>query len=375
MDYPFMEQVEVTVDKVLKDYGYGNVKELPPEERESVLVARCLKGRLQTARRNQVCPRCWLQETHCYCARCPPVEPWLEGLPKDEFDIGQNRGVETLSTTNIRQRHIQKTKLNLIFLIMHYREIFMGVDTAKLILSTFPRSTRLVVSGLPAKYQESMKELEEVLGEVKLQKVIGSGKHQQSMLSQSRKKVLVLFPDDAAKTFEEIQSEYEALVEDRTTRQCNDHEKSDGSPNIDGTENNGWDIVVIDGTWQQARRMKLRYFPPPSKHSCSARYASYQTTRLSPMALQMLDAESAEGDEGSKVKSGHQLRKHSVPWKKIATFEAVRLFLADILASQYPSEVVNEKIGNRKTIPPWTLVQDYLRIANETALDRKGKTW
>jgi DTW domain-containing protein YfiP len=111
------------------------------------------------------------------------------------------------------------------------------------------------------------------------------------------------------------------------------------------------DLIVIDGTWQQARRIKNRYFQSfPS------------TTKLGPAALKAL----SEGDLGQ----GHQLRDHPVTWKKIATFEAVRLFLVDVWANEKDKSAGSKNTGNSSMVEqePWEKVQDYVKIANETTI-------
>jgi DTW domain-containing protein YfiP len=339
----FMRQVEGTVRNVLQVHGPStNIHDLPPDEREAVLISRCLQGRLDDAERLGVCHRCWLQQAYCFCAQCPPLD---EPLSWGRSDVGGG-------TSGRRGKCVPSLTLRRLFLIMHYREIFMAVDTAKLIMAALPQSTRLVVSGIPSKYQESMAELEEALAQAKSPKKRGN--------------FLILFPDDAAKTFDTIVADQRGVGNDYGTH------GSDGSE----SENQQYDIVVIDGTWQQARRMKLRYFPPGS----ATRNPSLppQTVKLGPAALelmQQLQNEHAPSfpDGKSGACDGHQLRKHSVEWKKIATFEAVRLFLADLLQGQSNHDNNDEEV--EEVAPPWIQIKGYLRIANEAALNRKGKGW
>ena len=52
-------------------------------------------------------------------------------------------------------------RVNRIFVLTHHKEIGMFVDTAKLIAMAYPQQTRLVVAGLPARYQAAMKELQQ----------------------------------------------------------------------------------------------------------------------------------------------------------------------------------------------------------------------
>jgi hypothetical protein len=67
------------------------------------------------------CPNCWLQpQSHCICSKCTPISH-------------------------------KPSKLNRIFLLMHYKELMIKVDnTAKLLWAHFPE-TILVVSGISSK--------------------------------------------------------------------------------------------------------------------------------------------------------------------------------------------------------------------------------
>jgi len=67
-DGKFLEQVETTVARVLQDRSVDDVLQLPPNQRETFGVAKHLDKRLQAFRRNNDCPRCWLQKAHCVCS-------------------------------------------------------------------------------------------------------------------------------------------------------------------------------------------------------------------------------------------------------------------------------------------------------------------
>mmetsp|Transcript_48378 Transcript_48378/g.94532 ORF Transcript_48378/g.94532 Transcript_48378/m.94532 type:complete len:348 (+) Transcript_48378:80-1123(+) len=277
----FLSQIDVTVQRVIEKYGESqiiNVLDLPPQEREVLGIAHHLKERLQTLRKNNNCPRCWLQEVNCFCKHCPPVE-----------SLGQSN-------------------LNRLFLLMHHKEIGMAVDTAKLILTSYPNTCRLVVAGVGSEFQESMAEMEAAL---------------------MQRKCLVLFPDETARTFEDIENEMRIAKAEYT-----------------GVEDSevGWDVIVIDGTWQQARRMQKRYFPVEG---------GPRRVKLSKEALVILDQDTVNGE----ANAGHQLRKHSMTWRKVGTFEATRLFLMDLLAQEY---------GDSRDAP-WIRMESYQQIANSAA--------
>jgi hypothetical protein len=219
---------------------------------------------------------------NCFCERCPPVE---------------SPG---------------PSNLNRLFLLMHHKEIGMAVDTAKLILSSYPNACRLVVAGIGSEYQESMAEMEAAL---------------------KQQKCLVLFPDETARTFQDIRN-------------------GTLSSQDDGEDSKGWDVIVIDGTWQQARRMQKRYLPSDE--------GGYPLkVKLSEEALAILDHDTIDGE----ANAGHQLRKHSVKWRRVGTFEALRLFLADLLAQD----------DNDTGVAPWIRMESYQQIANSAARSQSGK--
>ena len=126
-----------------------------------------------------------MQRKHCICDRCPPLG------------------------------HIPSVRR--LFLLTHHKEIGMIVDTAKLIMSSFPTTVRLVVSGIKHEFQPTLVEMTEVLE----QSTSGNGR------------CLVLFPAEDALTFEEIVADMQSI---RSPRQLEDEP---------------WNVIVIDGTWSQ----------------------------------------------------------------------------------------------------------------------------
>jgi DTW domain-containing protein YfiP len=295
--FDFLAQVELSVARVLKKYQSSRddgihsthieILQIPPAERETVGVALNLDQRLQALRRNNDCPRCWMQRAHCICSKCPPVDY------KNNND--NNKRTTIRITSSEQQQH-----LNRIFLLMHHKEIGLKVDTAKLILACFPHHCRLVVAGISGDYQDSMKELE-------------------MALQTRRDKCLVLFPDDTAETFQEI------LLDSRNTSPATKknggvHHQNDG----DSDNNNNWDIIVIDGTWTQARRMMSRYLPTEED-------GGPRRVQLSAAAVATLDESSSSiaspttittlsTSRGSGMNAGHQLRRHAVTWRQVGTF-------------------------------------------------------
>jgi DTW domain-containing protein YfiP len=254
-----LDGVEDAVDAVFSHYQsqnpnksslYDTITTFPPKDREAIGVASKLRKRLDSFARNGDCRRCWLQKRHCICSSCRSLG-----------DI---------------------EKVNRLFLLTHHKEICMVVDTAKIILYSFPNTTRLVVNGIEREFQPSMGEMMDSYTDA----------------LAGRSKCLILFPTDDAKTFDVI--EKEPIGQD---------------VNTDNSDNR-WDLIVIDGTWSQARKMHAKHFPEESKEGL-------YRVQLSVDAVQRLD-----GDD--KDAKGHQLRRHPTKWREISTMEATRLLLKDI---------------------------------------------
>mmetsp|Transcript_5060 Transcript_5060/g.7033 ORF Transcript_5060/g.7033 Transcript_5060/m.7033 type:complete len:381 (+) Transcript_5060:63-1205(+) len=241
-------------------YAHDTITTFPAADRETIGVASKLRKRLDSLARNKDCRRCWLQKRHCVCGSCPPLE---------EYNA-------TTSCGGIEN-------VNRLFLLTHHKEICMVVDTAKIILSSFPNTSRLVVNGLGRDFQPSMGEMLDVYNDA----------------LSGRSKCLILFPTDYAKTFDDIEEEVGSSVADSG-----------------GDLQTGWDVIVIDGTWQQARKMHSKYFPEASKEGL-------HRVQLSSNVVELL------GGDDSDIK-GHQLRRHPTKWREISTHEATRLLLKDM---------------------------------------------
>jgi DTW domain-containing protein YfiP len=297
----FLHQVDTTVDHVFQIHSNSiNVLDLPEIQRESVSVARRLNQRLQSLRRNNDCPRCWMQRKHCICAACPPVD-------------GKETSTPLLAS------------LDRIFLVMHHKEIGLKLDTAKLILSSFPSKCRLVVAGIDAEYQQSMFEMIKAV---------------ESTDPNGRRTCLLLFPDDTAKTLNEIVS------------------GSMSTTDFLLSNPQKFDLIVLDGTWSQARKFVARYFSSSS--------GRIQSVKLSDDAVGILES------EGS-THFGHQLRRHCTSWRQVGTFEAARLFLRDweqVFHMQAEEECLER--SDHERIPTWKRIESYQRIANDAARKELG---
>lgn len=318
----FLSQIEVTIGKVFTKYGGDGddiLKNLLPNEREAYRVAQRLRDSLNDIKKRNLCPTCWLpldNPPSCCCDRCPPVQFNKPPTTDNSSDSFEERQTSTGGTSS------SSSSFNRLFLIMHHNEIGMSVDTAKLILAALPNHCRLIVAGIGSEFQDSMAELEEAL-------------------KSKQRRCLVLFPDDDSKTFDDI---------------VNDHKNGD-----DIQCDIGWDVVVIDGTWSQARRIKNRYFPSSKKSGGSS---TAIMAKLSDDAMATLEQEFLVNEDNENVERnpGHQLRKHSITARKVGTFEAARLFLADVLKNEYCDDYQN--IDDQAIPPPWIQMKDFQRIAN-----------
>ena len=322
----FLHQVETSIQNVFADHDDPlnvDILSLPTKQREPLGVARALQARLDGFSRSQDCRRCWLQRAHCICDDCPPLEGHGR---KDEHDarIGVGR----------------------LFLLTHHKEICLTVDTAKLILAAFPQSCRLVVGGIGPDYQASMAEMMDCIG---------------------NNQPFVLFPSDDAQTLR-------SLLDDDNDESPTTNQHSSTQPSLS-------DVIVIDGTWSQARKLHSRYISN-NPHS-TARHVE-----LSQEAVAHLDGQSNENDSNTVALSGtkqrgHQLRRHPIKWREISTLEATRLFLRDVYIEQTRHERPSQQeptlsplhhdLGDDHAEPDWLeKLALYQEIADAAAKKQLG---
>jgi len=310
-----LDQVETTLSHVFSNgiTPDTNVLDLPPDQREAVGVAINIRQRLDALDRSGDCRTCWLQKKHCVCSQCPPCE----------VDVSTEQS--TLP------------RINRLFLLTHHKEVGLVVDTAKLLLSSLPTVSKLVVGGIGEEYQASMGEL---LDAVNCN--VDSDKR-----NSGTTKCLVLFPSEDARTFDEI-------------------EKSSSETHIYGHDDK-YDVVVVDGTWQQARKLYNRYIP-------SEEDGGPLRVRLSEKAVAILNGDNIgtatsmedSSDTSSNIKQripGHQLRRHPVKWREVSTLEATRLLFRDMMGD-YSSPSSNAK--------PWDALALYQEIADDAAQRQLG---
>ena len=287
--------------QIRRDASKRLVLSLEGKEREAVAVAHRLRSRLDAFYRNRDCPRCWMQRAHCVCASCPPL------VPPGRLPVRR------------------------IFVLMHHKEICMCVDTAKLLLAAFPAPVgHLVVGGIGPEYQANMAAM---------------------LDSLSSTRCLVLWPSDDAVTVDELVRAQPILPGRKSPSE--DDEVDDDWNDTDSS----WDLVVIDGTWAQAR--KLHASLP----------AGAPRVRLSEAALRELGGGEGGGREGT------QLRRHPIAWREISTLEATRLLLTDLDAAAAAAAAVppiaNDAVETAAS-SRWGALRDYQIVADAAARRQLG---
>jgi len=193
--------------------------------------------------------------------------------------------------------------------------------------------------------------------------------HQTSMnlmlesIRDSKRMSLLLFPDETAKTLEEIVHQKKSTCSTTTEASLRDAQPPEsGNNHNDNDIDDGYDLIVLDGTWAQARKFHSRYFPPDDNNSSPSSSSSLQRVKLSEASVELL--------HNGSIESGHQLRRHEIPWRQVGTFEAFRLFLRD-WSREFPSHNENNN-ENDGGLEFWEQIESYQRIGNDAALKELG---
>jgi len=300
--------IERTVRSVLNHWPVEQttIRELQNDDRECFAIAKNLDARLRSFRRNGDCGRCWLQRAHCVC---------------DEIISLEHVDAKTDTEQDSAARPLLRGAIRRIFVLTHHKEICLVVDTAKLIAASLPDTCRIVVGGIGPNFQDSMAEM-------------------MHCIQNHPSSCIVLFPSEDAKTYAEI---------------ANNNNSADGEE-TDIVPKEGWNVIVIDGTWEQARKMYQRYLA--SEHDKTGKGLLH--VKLSDASLATILTPGNDGsvrDNSSWFPAGMQLRRHPEEWRQISTLAATRLLLADIV----PGKVTQ-----------WNKMMDYQIIADQAARKQLG---
>lgn len=305
----------------------------PSSQRESVGVAINLYNRIHSLMKNGDCRRCWFQAAHCICDSIPSLEENEKTERKVDESNNQNEVIPTGAIPNVHR----------LFLLTHHKEIGLAVDTAKLILACFENTCRLVIGGIDGEFQSSMVELLDAV-------------------EQKKRRCMVLYPSEDAMTY----SDLKRFVQQ--TQQNSESKQNKGGDDDDDDDNpvyvdDKWDIIVIDGTWSQARKFHTRYIPPPEDNG------PFQVC-LSLEAVRILDGKNVD-DGTDEVVSGRQLRRHPIKWREISTLEATRLLIRDIMNEEIMFDD-SEKYDSMREEPCYDVLAKYQHISDEAAKKQLG---
>lgn len=365
---------------------------LPEARRESYGAARALRHKLDSLARGGDCRRCWLKPHHCVCAACPPLV--LGGAPAAEATGGtQVAQVETTGVpASAAAALLSETPgavasasaaaaaaaaaaafpVRRLFVLMHHKEVGLAVDTAKLLLAAYPSVARLAVGGLGG--HDAVGASEGVGGGISEGAVsfvglgsggVGGGVQPAYLelvraLAFSPQTAVLLFPTHDARPFADVAAsraaadaaaEHAAAAAEAATTGATAASAAPSAavaaPTGEPRENKKWDVVVVDGTWEQARKLHARLLghvqaaqqqmqqphgfqgeaPPPQK------VAQVTHVCLSATAVAALGSAAASGGAEHGGGFGRQLRRHPTPWREVSTLEATRRLLLDMGAA------------------------------------------
>jgi len=202
------------------------------------------------------------------------------------------------SSLPISQYPLKRTK---IIMLLHYKEYRRASNTAKIIMHTLPTQPIYLYA-----YKKHMQELENELAKTK--------------------KAFVLFPSDRAVTFQQHFAEF----------QPNEIQSENA---LLGSEEDPLTIVVVDGTWRDARKI----------------YSSCEF-------LQRIPALRLHQDSVDNHKPMFVARQKSDVLERISTLEAVSLILKEVAQLHNEVESSPEIISSNMLLYSMNLVMQKLQL-------------
>lgn len=312
-------QVEETLFKI-PTIPPNEIQTIPPQDRESIGVSHRLSNRLSNLHKNNDCPSCWQQRAHCICSKTPPIDDLLP------------------------------SQIDRIFMIMHHKEIGLIVDTAKLVFMAFPKKTRLIINGISEEYQTSLQEMNQIFRQ-----------------ERNDRQCLVLFPTEDALPFQELYppspNMYSNSSQNTSTSTISNTNHQNNDP-----KNMMFDIIIMDGTWQQAQKMHQRYIP-------SQKQGGPTRVCLSQQSLDILSRTNlpSTATETPVAADGRQLRRHPIKWKEISTLEATRLLLRDIMTVFQDHRIIEKQdYANKEGKYCYEILSKYQQISDSFAKKQLG---
>jgi hypothetical protein len=352
---------------------------LPEARRESYGAARVLRHKLDMLARGGDCRRCWLKPTHCVCASCPPL---VRDVTADDGEVWGTQ-VAHVETTGAPALPAAAALLSAppgaaaaaaaaaafpvrrLFVLMHHKEVGLAVDTAKLLLAAYPEVARLAVGGLGGhdarvgglgggvgvrgRTDESGGGgVGTVAGEIC---GVGGGvqpAYQELVQALAfRPNAIVLFPTHAARPFADVAAAAAAAEAAAAAAAANAAAAAAPSaaaaaagkqPRSEPSRELKWDVVVVDGTWEQARKLHARLLGHVKEAQQQAQQQVQQQAQglqgdaqpaaqpaevthvcLSAAAVATLGAAAASGSSAGRGVAGVglQLRRHPTPWREV----------------------------------------------------------
>ena len=341
----FLDEVEQTISTVFQKIGNPDTIDIeslqPMSKRESLGVANRLNIRLNALNRNNDCRRCWLQRRHCVCETCIPLEDHNNCMHSQKVML------PNITTT---------ASIGRIFLLMHHKEIGLAVDTAKYILAALPGRCRLVVGGIGEEYQPSMKEMMDSMRS-------GDTNH--------RQRCLVLFPTEDAKPFQELLCDFESNDDSSSQEDAPSSSSIQSADDTTSKSDGPYDIVVIDGTWSQARKL----------HSRLPTSANVRRVCLSDEAVKILGSSTNDHTCNNNFASdimpatgcdGRQLRRHPIKWREVSTLEATRLLLRDMNMAIAGTDSSKSSNDDDDSNTVWGRLKEYQCVGDQAARRQLG---